>query len=91
MLPAPPSTAFSGPIGSSTEGPNSCDHMRPAPPSTAFRGPKRASTEGPSGTARMRPSRSFRHTPHMFRGRSRALRHSPHTVRGPIGRPTEGP
>eukprot|EP00959_Pyramimonas_sp_CCMP1952_P303813 6357844-Pyramimonas_sp.AAC.1 len=27
-------------LGSSTEGPSGCDHVRPAPPSTAFRGPK---------------------------------------------------
>eukprot|EP00959_Pyramimonas_sp_CCMP1952_P211957 4435517-Pyramimonas_sp.AAC.1 len=44
MRPAPPSTAFRGPIGSSTEGPSGCAHMRPWPSSTGFRGPIGSST-----------------------------------------------
>eukprot|EP00959_Pyramimonas_sp_CCMP1952_P461905 9482360-Pyramimonas_sp.AAC.1 len=59
----PPSTAFRGPIGSSTEGPIGTARVRHPPTKTAFRVPTEGSTEGPIGTARMRhppPSKAFR-------------------------------
>eukprot|EP00959_Pyramimonas_sp_CCMP1952_P330000 6909456-Pyramimonas_sp.AAC.1 len=55
MRQPPPSTAFRGPRGSSTEGPSGTARMRQPPPSTARHVPIGSSTEGPSGTARLRP------------------------------------
>eukprot|EP00959_Pyramimonas_sp_CCMP1952_P136521 2857015-Pyramimonas_sp.AAC.1 len=48
MRHVPPSTAFRGPIGSSTDGPIATARMRHAPPSTEFRGPIGSPTDGSS-------------------------------------------